>query len=94
MLLEFIYLREERHVVLAVELAFLKGEELLAVIRPLGDLFGPLFDVDDVSILDELVELVELLLLHGLDLGLEPVKEVNHLPPYLGAQVEVLTLEQ
>lgn len=66
LLLEFINLREERHVVLGVKLAFLQGKKLFAVIRSLCDLFGPLLDVDNVSIFNELVKLVKLLLLHGL----------------------------
>lgn len=94
LLLKLVYLREEADVVSSIELALLQGEELLAGISSEGDLFRPLFDVDDVGIFDELVEFVHLLLLHLLDLKFQTVEKPYELFPDLSTQVEILTLQQ
>ena len=60
----------------------------------MGDLLGPLLDVDDVGILDQLVELVHLLLLHLLYLKFQAVEKPYKLFSDLSAQVEVLTLHE
>ena len=60
----------------------------------MGDLLGPLLDVDDVGILDQLVELIHLLLLHLLYLKFQAVEKPYKLFSDLSPQVEVLALHE
>lgn len=94
MFLELFHFRQEAHVISLVELSFFKCKELLADVSPLSDLLGPLFDVDDVCIFDKFIELIQLLLLHLLDLCAQPIEKVDHVSSNLSAQVEILALHQ